>query len=261
MKYFIVSDVHSFYDELMKALLAQGFEKDNQEHVLVVCGDLFDRGDQTVELLNFVKSLPDERFVYVKGNHEDLFEDCLKQLLKGGYADRHHYSNGTVKTIDALANSLPKEDLLNLPAKEVFEKTAVPLLEYIKTKCVDYFEIGDYICVHGWVPCIPRDYYGYDFECVYPKEDWNENTWKSARWINGLLAWYDGHRIEGKTIICGHYHCSFGWSHIRQKYKEFPQKTHEDFEKSFQPFIDDGIIAIDACTAYTRKVNCIVIEQ
>lgn len=39
-KYFVVSDVHSYYKELMKALNENGFDKDNPSHVFVSCGDL-----------------------------------------------------------------------------------------------------------------------------------------------------------------------------------------------------------------------------
>lgn len=67
-------------------------------------------------------------------------------------------------------------------------------------------------------------------------------------------------RVDGKTIVCGHWHCSWGWSHIKQDRKEFPQKNQVDWKKSFEPFIDDGIIAIDACTAYSGLCNVIVIE-
>lgn len=41
-KYFVFSDVHSFYDELMNALDDKGFNINNQEHVIISCGDLFD---------------------------------------------------------------------------------------------------------------------------------------------------------------------------------------------------------------------------
>ena len=43
-KYFITSDVHSFYDELKMALSKKGFQDDNPDHILVVphgilCGE------------------------------------------------------------------------------------------------------------------------------------------------------------------------------------------------------------------------------
>ena len=43
-KYFVVSDVHSFFDELMVALNEKGFEKDNPEHILSMYrGNLFQK--------------------------------------------------------------------------------------------------------------------------------------------------------------------------------------------------------------------------
>ena len=53
-KYFAVSDVHSFATELYKALSNKGFERDNPEHILIVCGDAFDRGQETLELFDFL---------------------------------------------------------------------------------------------------------------------------------------------------------------------------------------------------------------
>ena len=39
-KYFITSDPHSYYTVLMKALKKKGFDINNEEHVIVICGDL-----------------------------------------------------------------------------------------------------------------------------------------------------------------------------------------------------------------------------
>ena len=54
MKYFVFSDVHNGFDELMQALNKAGFEYDNEQHVLICCGDLFDRLDKAVQLFNFI---------------------------------------------------------------------------------------------------------------------------------------------------------------------------------------------------------------
>ena len=59
----------------------------------------------------------------------------------------------------------------------------------------------------------------------------------------------------GKTIICGHWHCSFGHAHYEGKGGEF------DHDSDFMPYYGDGIIALDACTVVSRKVNCIIIED
>lgn len=39
-KFFVVSDVHGFYDEMIEALNKAGFDKNNKDHVFISCGDL-----------------------------------------------------------------------------------------------------------------------------------------------------------------------------------------------------------------------------
>ena len=55
IKYFCVSDVHSFYNELINALNSKNFDINNNEHKLILCGDAFDRGDDTVKVFEFLK--------------------------------------------------------------------------------------------------------------------------------------------------------------------------------------------------------------
>ena len=252
-KYFVVSDVHSFYKELMVALTEKGFEKDNPEHILCVCGDLFDRGNESKQLFQFVKELNlQSRLIYVKGNHEGLLFDCVDEIAKGRIPSRHHFSNGTVKTICMLCGQ--SEWIVYDPSKrDEILKTMQPVLDFINENCVNYAEIGDYILVHGWIPC---------FQHLDDFRDADQDDWNQATWLNGMDMWRNPkNKVEGKTIICGHWHCSWGWSHIRQERKEWPQLNRKDWLKSFEPFVDDGIMAIDACTAYTGKVNCIIISE
>ena len=103
MKYFITSDVHSFYTPLKTALHDAVFDTNNSEHILIVNGDLFDRGEETIEVYNFIKSIPKERRVLIRGNHEYL----LRDLLDKDYPQAHDLSNGTVKTVFSLAGCIP----------------------------------------------------------------------------------------------------------------------------------------------------------
>lgn len=263
-KCFVVSDVHSFFDELMVALNEKGFDVNNPEHKLIVCGDLFDRGPKAVELFNFVRSLGN-RFIYVRGNHEDLLFDCYKDLISGRGCERHHISNGTIDTICQFTGLSAFDLRFNTPErKEEFKNQLKPLLDFITEKSVNYYEVGDYIFVHGWIPEIPnKDVPLWDTSQDLYNADWRDACdfdWESARWRNGMKEWKRGLREEGKTIVCGHWHCSYGWSHIRQERKEFPDKSRKDWLKSFEPFMDDGIVAIDACAAYSGIINCIVVE-
>ena len=266
-KYFVVSDTHSFLTALLKALNDKGFENDNPDHILIICGDLFDRGDESREMFEFVKSLPEDRFIYIKGNHEDLLFDCYNQIIHNEIVSSHHYSNGTVKTIANLSGLKTEDcgwlmyDIWSPLRGNVMDKLP-EILEFINKRSVDYVEIGNYILVHGWIPCKPSDanpYHSRGVKYTFD-ENWRDGNWNASRWINGMEAWRQGIKIEGKTIVCGHWHCSWGWSHLKQDRSEFPPKNKKDFKKSFEPFVEDGIIAIDACTAYSGIVNCIVLE-
>ncbi len=255
-KYFITSDIHSFFTIFHNTLIEKGFEENNPNHILIICGDVFDRMDEAFELYMFLKRMnKQKRLIYIRGNHEDLLFDCVKQLKEyDGIAEPHHYSNGTVDTILQFKKA-------NIDINEV--------LDFIKNNSVNYYELGKYIFVHGWVPYVLED--GYDseqvqgeFSCVMTPKillDADDEMWKQARWYNGMAEWDKGIRIPDKTIVCGHWHCSWGWSHLRHKYKEFPQLNNKEFKESFQPFIEDGIIALDACTAYSKLCNIIVIDE
>ena len=252
-KYFITSDVHSFLDELTAALTEKGFEKENPDHILCVCGDLLDRGPKSRELFEFVKELQtQDRLIYVAGNHESLLFDCMKEIKCGRIPSQHHFHNGTVGTICSFCDE-NVWIMYDPTQRDKILETMQPVLDFISDNCVDYAEIGDYVLVHGWVPC---------YEGLDDFRDATSYEWEQARWENGMQRWKNpACRVDGKTVVCGHWHCSYGWSHIRQERKEFPDKNRKDWQKSFEPFVDDGIMAIDACTAYTGLCNVILIEE
>ncbi len=250
-KWFVTSDIHSYFDVFHAALLEKGFDVSNPAHKLIVCGDLFDRGDRTVQLFEFAKSLGD-RFTYIRGNHEDLLFDCMDEIRAGKVPSSHHFHNGTVKTICQFCGE--NEWIVYDPTwRDKICATMQPILDWITEKSVNYFEVGDYIFVHGWIP---------SYRHLDDFRNASDEDWGRARWENGMEMWrYPRCRVDGKTVVCGHWHCSYGWSHIRQKRKEWPNASHKDWQKSFEPFVDEGIMAIDACTAYSDICNVIVIEE
>ena len=260
MKYFCISDVHSFYQKTIEALNKAGYDRNNIEHTLVLCGDAFDRGEDSVGMFNFLKSLPQDRFIYVRGNHEDLLKQAVDEIVRTGEFSYHHYTNGTINTI----YDFTKIGIYDLPfMRNDVEKKMKPILDWLDTKCVDYFETGHYVFVHGWLPCKrsdPNMYHSLKVKFTLD-ENWRDGDWESARWYNGMDAWNQGAHPKDKTVICGHWHCSWGWSNIDQKRKEFPPKNHIDWEKSFEPYVKEGIFAIDACTAYSGIVNVLVLED
>lgn len=257
MKLFVMSDVHSYFEEMAEALHKNGFEMDNEDHNIVICGDLFDRGPDAVKLFEFVKEMAKkDRLFYVWGNHEDLLFDCVEEIIRGRGISSHHISNGTFDTVCQLT-AMSKYDLAFGPLdREQFNKRIEPVLEFIRENAVDLVEAGDYVFVHGWVPCDPIE------GRIAKNWDTPDADWDEARWINGMQAWHRGARLPGKTIVCGHWHTSWGWANLvdNERYEEFPGRKSNDLRENFAPFIQDGIIAIDACTAYTGFCNCLVLD-
>ena len=188
MKYYITADIHGFYTEFHKALDEAGYFTDPEPHKLIILGDIFDRGQEAVEMQRFILSLLEQDIL------------CYRQII---------------------------------PAM------------------VDYYETAHYVFVHGWIPCIQERDGSYSH-----RSDWREATpeeWRRARWCNGMDAAQAC--TEEKTILCGHWHCSYGHARYENKGSEFGP------DADFSPYYGPGVIALDACTAYSGKINILTLED
>jgi serine/threonine protein phosphatase 1 len=247
-KFFVFSDPHSYYTALKRALDESGFEPKNKDHWVVVCGDCFDRGPESEEMLHFLMSL--ERKIIVKGNHDILLEDCCMRE----YAQMHDASNGTKRTIQDIGGA---QDFA-----ECCCRTWDKLARY-RELLVNYFETQNYIFVHSWIPTnvvyndASKMWHVRGKEYIY-NSDWrnaSQEEWNEAMWGNP----FDMHLLDlnqtGKTIVFGHWHCSTGHKMLGHCKSEFGA------DAIWEPCYAEGIIGIDRCTAYTSEVNVIVIED
>ena len=115
MKYYVTADVHGYFTALKTALAAQGFFEDTEPHKLVICGDLYDRGTEALQLQEFILDLlSKDQVILIRGNHEDLTLDLLHNWSRKSYLQRHHNLNGTVDTVCQLTG---------LSEREVYTKT------------------------------------------------------------------------------------------------------------------------------------------
>jgi serine/threonine protein phosphatase 1 len=263
MKYrlFVVSDIHGFYNATKKALEDAGYYEYNGPKKVVVCGDAFDRGREALKMQEFLMDLMNKNeLIYIRGNHEDLMLDMLEDILDDfePFADyrSYHIRNGTLDT----AAQLIMFTFPEFVAKHrdfVFKTRQTDFVKKLIPVSVNYFETKNYVFVHGWIPCNIERTYGYRFYTFKP--DWRNATdeeWHEARWINGMEAACFNNCIEdGKTIVCGHWHTSFGHSKVKKVCSEFGP------DAIFDIFTADGITALDACTVHTGKVNCLVIDD
>lgn len=251
-KLFVVSDIHSYYEPLKKGLDEKGFDPTNEDHWLIVCGDAFDRGDDSVEVLHYLMTL--DRKILIRGNHDDLLEECCLR----GFPHKHDRLNGTSKTIYNLGGS---------SEFDVCCDVAHHKLAGYRNTLVNYFETENYIFVHGWIPCEeiggdpsqPWLYYEKTYEYNPNWRDCSDVEWEIARWTNGIKRAHAGIIEPNKTIVCGHWHCSYGHSLDSANTDTFVSEFKED--AIWEPWYHTGCIAIDRCTAHTGEVNVLVLED
>ena len=150
MKYYVVADVHGFFDEMVKALTEQGYFTDKQPHKLIICGDLFDRGTQNKEVEEFVLGLIEkDEIILIRGNHEDLITECVDKLptyaLMGTHS--HHYTNGAINTIIDLTGCT-FDEMRTAPEQTAAKMKQTGFYQKILPAMKNYYETQNYIFVH-----------------------------------------------------------------------------------------------------------------
>ncbi len=236
---FVVSDIHGHASELFAALDAAGFDRKNPRHLLISCGDHFDRGGESRAVLRYLRSMQNK--ILLCGNHENILADILAR----GFLRPIDLRNGVEKTVTAFfgRNCLDSDGRLYVDPRDRCD-----ILDFLDST-YNYFETEHYIFTHGWLP-LEQDEDGYS---VLP-DGWRQATreaWRSATWIK----WYEAYRAggllpPGKTLVCGHRTAAYG----------------VDFDPSRCPtdssiFYGKGMIAIDACTAVSHRVNVLVLRN
>ena len=245
-KFFVLSDIHGFYDEMIEALNEAGFDENNENHWIITCGDYTDRGSEPLKVIRYLRSLP--RKVLIKGNHETLLVECCE---RGEYYS-HDISNGTAHTIWDIGFGYSED----------FAEQCVYVLKRLKpflNSMVNYFETKNYIFVHSWIPLINKDglpaHYTRDrkFEFNPNWRNAKQKEWDDAMWGNPWDLAKKG-LLPDKTIVFGHFHTSYP----RHKYEGEPEWGDD---ADFSVYRGDGFIGIDGCTAYTRNVNVLVLDD
>lgn len=249
-KFFVVSDIHSYFNIFINELKAKGFDEYNPDHWLIVCGDCFDRGDESADLLHYLMTL--ERKILVKGNHDILLEECCMRE----FPYHNDFSNGTVKTINDIGGAGEGRSFDEC-CRITWNKTAA-----YRDLLVNYFETQNYIFVHSWIPCKltsrihPADKWVTLVDQSY-MEDWrdaNDVEWEDAMWGNPFKLADMKLNQTDKTIVFGHFHTSYAHSKL-EGISEFGEDARFDI------YYGKNYIGLDACTAYSGKCNVMVIED
>lgn len=242
MRYFITSDIHSYYSILKKELEKQGFDKDRD--TLITLGDNFDRGDESLEMYEFLSKLPN--VILVRGNHEDLLVD----MVESGYLKSYDFSNGTVKTVWDVCGYYPGKDELSWSIDPIEKIKNTEFYKWITSDIwVDKVEFNNLILTHATIPIKGRFL-----------------TFEEARWADPTIP---ENRIKDRILVCGHW---FAWL-ARKKYDEYIDEEDEEafllglklpktkMKLFYEPYIDKDLIMIDACTPKSKKCNILIYDD
>ncbi len=279
--YFIVSDLHSHLTPLKMRLESSIWQKDNPNDILVINGDIFDRGDETVALYKYLKTISQNRLILIRGNHDELLFNLLESA--DSYPEGWQFSNGTVKTICAMYSNDDVEakklnsDLYNLSLFNFdlfislwmkIKKKALKsnIYKWMKSDgWINYLELGDFIITHSFIPVrIQEGLEDYTSSIIYygktnfmrQMRNWrsaSDDIWRQSMWGVPYLQFDAGlfnfEKRKHKVLVVGHFKSS---------------AFHEHYENAYNNdsiYFGDNLIAIDATTAISNKTNLLIIKD
>lgn len=157
---YAIGDVHGRLDLLNRVL--RGIEADNAARpaartLVVMLGDLIDRGPQSAEVVEYLRSMrPDfARFRFVMGNHEEAMLDALDTHEGNPHLDEWLKFGGTATLASyGLAPAVLKGPM---PALADAARERVPKVHlHFLSEFENYVSLGDYVFVHAGIrPGIP----------------------------------------------------------------------------------------------------------
>ena len=250
MKNFIVSDIHDHYVLLKQALDVSGFDINNNNHRLIVCGDAFYSGPQPGELFVFLRNLNEKnRLIFIYGNHDI---ELLDNLKSGAFTRKANRKCAELIVQHATEKSgLSDKELIS-------ECQRLGFTSFLAEIPVWYYENEKYVFTHGFIPTIKHAY----------NPNWRnatEKEWRSAMRSDAMtLSMLYGVKEPNKKIVCGHYSAARCYLMRNATPLQWENKIYKDVSavptEGFKTFFGDTLIALDQSVKKTGFMNCIVLE-
>ena len=167
---YAISDIHGEYELFIRLLDKIGF---SQRDTLYICGDVIEKGPQSLRLARFVSQMPNVKCI--AGNHEYAF-------LKYYYGQAGQFSVGSEQLLNKLKAYFSEDrELLDWELLDWFEQ--LPF----------YIEENDFICVHAGAP-MDREGRVLPIENARPEELVYDRNFKDPKVIP----------TESKCVFFGH---------------------------------------------------------
>lgn len=263
-KYFVFSDVHGEYDDLMAALKEAGYEQSNPTHRLISIGDAFDRGPKSNRIYDFLKR---NKAVCVKGNHDFFFEEFLEKGMDGEFVLFNILHNGLGATISSFAgmngplNTFRAGDLEDM--RKLIITSNRSMLSWLQNMPL-YYETEHFIFAHAGINPVLHNWKDTDKEYM----TWDiEDSHKPCRNTEKIVVIGHHHafRVRQNALAEG-YACSSA-ENFEYRISNENHDTQIISAKCYGNKDENGIyrcenkIAIDGCVNLTHKVNVLVIED
>ncbi len=234
-KFFIISDIHSHYSSMIEALNKAQYDEDNPQHHLLVLGDLFDRGNEGCNVLEYLYQLSSqEKATIILGNHDAFLLDFLDgNFEKVGFNIKH---NGFGNTLKQLSDLDPKNSDFELIHKSIVLR--YPFLHNWLKSFPLYIEIENYIFVHGGV-----DGGKLDWKTMSSRRDF---VWSRE---------HDLPRVLEKTVVAGHHRVAT----IRKKTTDY-NLLFLHHPEMFDILYEEGKILIDRYVEVSKEINVLILE-
>ena len=255
-KIFFISDLHGNYTDTIKCLKNKGYNENNENHLIVVLGDIFDRGQENLEVYEWLyKATKDKKAIVTNGNHHKFFID----FLEGSINPFNYIHNGMDTTIgDFWHRTRPFESWCLLEDKcdidnynyarwakkcrNDIKREYPELLGWLKS-LPEYFESENYIGVHASLDLkVPDWHYPHCFRHTLV-------DWEALHFDDGNF--FTQQNTTGKNLVLGH----FSTSELRRIYGVGDADDHSILKT------EDNKYFIDTCTILTNKVNVLVVED
>lgn len=172
------SDPHGENKKLLNLLKISSY--DPKMDLLIICGDMVDRGEENLDCIATCQKLKQNGAVLLKGNHEQFLEASLKEMITSENW-RSHPSEGLNNWVKHNGGASMYEEIKNLSNNKLLE-----LLSFVQNLPI-YFETGSYIFTHAG---------------ANTRKPIEKNTEDETVWMEDKFPYCPAYK--GKTMIFGH---------------------------------------------------------
>ena len=188
---YAVGDIHGrldLFEALVAAIEADDAARAPAETLIVLLGDLVDRGDDSRGVIEFARDLQRRRPVRIlAGNHEEMFLRILSDIE----TFRHFIRHGGRETLLSYGINHGQFQAASMEEAQQLASEAVPAdhLAFLES-FEDMIQLGDYLFVHAGIdPRLPID----------------QQRSRDLRWIREPFLSHEG--SHGVVVVHGHTIC------------------------------------------------------